>query len=102
MLSFEARDGAQALALVGKQEFDVVLLDIMMPRLDGLPVCRALWKRNDVPVIFSPPCPMRRINCWAMSWQQMTSNIAKTSGGHPQLRGGAEGARRGRKTGQIY
>ena len=47
----------------------------MMPRLDGPSVCRALWKSNDVPIIFLPPCPMRRINCWAMSWRQMTSNI---------------------------
>ena len=48
----EARDGAQALALVEEQEFDAVLLDIMMPKLDGLSVCRALRKSNDVPIIF--------------------------------------------------
>ena len=33
-------------------EFDAVLLDIMMPGLDGLSVCRAVRKTNDVPILF--------------------------------------------------
>ena len=47
-----AADGAQALELVENQEFDGVLLDIMMPKLDGLTVCRILRKKSDVPIIF--------------------------------------------------
>jgi two-component system response regulator MprA len=35
-------DGAQALEAVGRQEPDVIVLDIMMPVLDGLTVCRRL------------------------------------------------------------
>lgn len=50
--AFEARDGMEALALIAEQEFDAVLLDIMMPKLDGLSVCRAVRKNNDVPIIF--------------------------------------------------
>ncbi len=50
--AFEARDGMEALALIAEQEFDAVLLDIMMPKLDGLSVCRAIRKNNDVPIIF--------------------------------------------------
>ena len=42
----------EALALIAEQEFDAVLLDIMMPKLDGLSVCRAIRKNNDVPIIF--------------------------------------------------
>ena len=49
---FEARDGMQVLALIEEQEFDAVLLDIMMPKLDGLSVCRAVRRTNDVPIIF--------------------------------------------------
>ena len=45
-------NGAQALELLEEQEFDAVLLDIMMPELDGLSVCRAVRKHNDVPIIF--------------------------------------------------
>ena len=48
----EAADGLQALTLAEEQEFDAVLLDIMMPGLDGLSVCRSLRKNSDVPIIF--------------------------------------------------
>ena len=51
-LPVPAGDGLQALALSREGEFDGVLLDIMMPGLDGLSVCRALRKRSDVPIIF--------------------------------------------------
>ncbi len=47
-----AADGAQALEQAQEGEFDAVLLDIMMPELDGLAVCRALRRRSDVPIIF--------------------------------------------------
>ena len=47
-----ACDGLEALGLAQEQEFDGVLLDIMMPGLDGLSVCRALRRRTDVPIIF--------------------------------------------------
>ena len=48
----EACDGVQALAMLQETTFDAVLLDIMMPGLDGLSVCRAVRKTNDVPIIF--------------------------------------------------
>lgn len=47
-----AADGMQALELAQTREFDGVLLDIMMPQLDGFGVCRALRKNSDVPIIF--------------------------------------------------
>lgn len=46
------RDGEEALAALEDQAFDIVFLDIMMPKLDGLTVCRALRRENPVPVIF--------------------------------------------------
>lgn len=49
---FEADNGARALELAREQEFDAILLDIMMPELDGFSVCRALRKDNSVPIIF--------------------------------------------------
>lgn len=48
----EAKDGAEAIDLIGEQSFDVVLLDVMMPEPDGFQVCRALRKRSNIPVIF--------------------------------------------------
>ena len=48
----EAADGAQALELAQTRQVDAVLLDIMMPELDGFAVCRALRRSEDVPIIF--------------------------------------------------
>lgn len=47
-----AKNGIEALALAESTEFDGVLLDIMMPGLDGWSVCRSLRKDSDVPIIF--------------------------------------------------
>ena len=46
-----ACDGLQALSLLEETEFDAVLLDILMPGLDGLSVCRAVRRSNDVPIV---------------------------------------------------
>jgi DNA-binding response OmpR family regulator len=51
-IPFPAADGMEALHLAENGSYDGVLLDIMMPRLDGRSVCRALRRFSDVPVIF--------------------------------------------------
>lgn len=51
-LPIAADNGVRALELIREHEFDAVLLDIMMPGLDGLSVCRAVRRTNDVPIIF--------------------------------------------------
>ena len=48
----EAADGMKVLELAEQQEFDAVLLDIMMPELDGFSVCRTLRRDSNVPIIF--------------------------------------------------
>jgi DNA-binding response OmpR family regulator len=47
----QAFDGREALARFGEASFDLVVLDVMMPRLDGLEVCRRLRARSAVPII---------------------------------------------------
>ena len=48
-----AVDGVQALRLFGQEKFDLVLLDIMMPKVSGYDVCRDLRARGSrVPVLF--------------------------------------------------
>jgi DNA-binding response OmpR family regulator len=46
-----ARDGREALDLFAEQRFDLVVLDIMLPKLDGIEVCRRLRGRSQVPII---------------------------------------------------
>lgn len=70
-LPVEASNGIQALELIDENEFDAVLLDIMMPELDGLSVCRAVRRTNDVPIIFLTALSDERTNCWVMNSVQM-------------------------------
>src|SRR5512144_2899095 len=46
-----AADGREALARFGESTFDLVVLDVMLPRMDGLEVCRRLRARSSVPII---------------------------------------------------
>src|SRR5207244_3581632 len=47
----QAADGEEALARFGEREVDLVVLDIMLPRLDGLEVCKRLRATSTVPII---------------------------------------------------
>jgi two-component system OmpR family response regulator len=48
----EAADGTVALQRFAEQAVDVVVLDIVMPELDGIGVCRALRAKSAVPILF--------------------------------------------------
>ena len=47
----QATDGREALARFGEQTFDLVVLDVMMPKMDGLEVCKRMRARSTVPII---------------------------------------------------
>jgi DNA-binding response OmpR family regulator len=47
----QAADGSEALSRFAEGRFDLVVLDVMMPKLDGLEVCRRLRARSSVPII---------------------------------------------------
>ena len=47
----EAADGMEAVHLCRKQSFDIIIMDIMMPELDGFSACREIRKTSDVPII---------------------------------------------------
>src|SRR3712207_9396883 len=46
-----ASDGQEALTRFSEQSFDLVVLDLMLPKVDGLEVCRRLRARSAVPII---------------------------------------------------
>ncbi|RME22714.1 MAG: DNA-binding response regulator, partial [Deltaproteobacteria bacterium] len=48
----EAGDGRAALDAVADRTPDLVVLDVMMPEMDGLEVCRELRRRSSIPIVF--------------------------------------------------
>jgi len=49
--AFEAEDGTEAVDGCKNEEFDIIIMDIMMPQLDGFSAVREIRKISDVPVI---------------------------------------------------
>ena len=47
----EARDGMEAVALCRENDYDIIIMDVMMPRLDGYSACKEIRKQKDVPII---------------------------------------------------
>ena len=47
----EAGDGMQAVELCRAGDFDIMIIDIMMPELDGFSACREIRKFSDIPII---------------------------------------------------
>ena len=47
----QARDGEEALARFAEENIDLVVLDVMLPKLDGLEVCKRLRSESTVPII---------------------------------------------------
>lgn len=48
----EAGDGEEALARISERRFDIIVLDVMMPNMDGLSVCTKVREKSDVPIMF--------------------------------------------------
>lgn len=48
----EARDGAECIDVFSATKHDLIVLDINMPEMDGLDVCRELRKTSEVPILF--------------------------------------------------
>lgn len=47
----ETRNGLEAIDIFDSDSFDLVLLDVMLPEIDGFSLCRYIRKKSDVPVI---------------------------------------------------
>lgn len=48
----EAENGMDATKILQQQEFDMIFLDIMMPGMDGIEVCKKVRTQTDVPILF--------------------------------------------------
>jgi DNA-binding response OmpR family regulator len=49
--AYEAADGMQAVKMCKENDYDVILMDVMMPRLDGFSAVKEIKKFKDIPVI---------------------------------------------------
>ena len=47
----QAEDGMQAVEMVKNQDFDIIIMDVMMPKLDGYSACKEIRKIRQIPVI---------------------------------------------------
>ena len=46
-----AKDGVEAVSLFSKERFDLILLDIMLPKIDGFTVCELIRRQSQIPII---------------------------------------------------
>ena len=47
----EAENGMEAVSLCREKDYDLIILDIMMPKLDGFSACKEIRKNKDIPII---------------------------------------------------
>ena len=67
--TFEAEDGMQAVEMCRTQDFDLIIMDIMMPKLDGYSAVREIRKTKQIPVIM---LSRSMTSFSALSWALMT------------------------------
>lgn len=46
-----ANDGIEAITLFNNNQFDLILLDIMLPKIDGYTICELIRKQSNIPII---------------------------------------------------
>lgn len=64
----EAYNGEEALQKVADEEPDLIILDLMLPGLDGFEVCRRIRKNNEVPIIMLTARGTISTRCWGWNW----------------------------------
>jgi len=69
----EALNGEDALEMISQKSYDLIILDIMLPVVDGWTVCKELRKNYDTPVIMLTARAMNSTRYWALNLVQMTT-----------------------------
>ena len=65
-----ANDGVEALSLFAGQRYDLIVLDIMLPKIDGYGVCELIRKQSDVPIIVKKHRRARNMAAPVESWER--------------------------------
>ena len=66
------RTEREALERLRERDYDAVLLDVLMPNLDGFAVCRAVREGSGVPILFLTALGERRMCSGGMPWGRTT------------------------------
>lgn len=64
-----AYDGEEALECAKNKEYDMILLDLMLPKMNGLEVCQQIREFSDVPIIMLTA----KARIWIRSWSGVRS-----------------------------
>jgi len=49
--AYEAENGMRAIEICKEEDFDIIIIDVMMPKLDGFSTCKGIKKIKDIPII---------------------------------------------------
>lgn len=71
MRVLQAETGTDALKIMQLQRPDAIVLDIMLPGIDGLEVCRKIRDSSTVTILLLSARGKRSIVCLALTWVQM-------------------------------
>nr|WP_211221302.1 response regulator [Ktedonobacter racemifer] len=77
----EASDGVEALAVFAQSKIDLVILDIMMPKMDGWKLCQELRRYSDVPILMltarGKPARNSKVSRWVLmiTWSSLLSHL---------------------------
>lgn len=61
----QAGNGTQALAMLKEKHYDLIILDIMMPGMNGYQTCLEIRKLTNAPILFLSAAPKTVIKLWA-------------------------------------
>ena len=65
----EAGDGEEALNIFYEiKDIALIILDVMMPKMDGWQVCREIRQYSKVPIIMLTAKEKNGTNCWDLNW----------------------------------
>ena len=67
-----AYDGAAALELAREGRFDLIILDVMMPEMDGLEACMKIREFSNVPIIMLTARARTQTSSWVLSAARTT------------------------------
>ena len=68
-----AYDGEEAVEKAKEKKYDIILLDLMLPKMDGLEVCQQIREFSNVPIVMLNPLPRAKI--WIRSWDWNTEQM---------------------------